>query len=96
MFKRLLLKLLGNSIYQQEPYEAKKMQTWLWKCYEDEGFKSYYTMRKKYIVNQMLGKISEEERAENRGRLMELQGLTTNANSEFKKRKLEVKSVKSK
>jgi len=94
--KKLLLKLLGNSIYTPEPIEAKKMQTWLWKSFEDDGFKSYYTMRKKYLVNYLTLRLKDEDRMETRGRLLELQGLKTNIEAEFKKRKLEAKTVKSK
>lgn len=85
--KKILLKLLGNSIYQPEQSDVKKMQNWLFKSYKDEGFKNYYTMRKKYLVNLLLLDLSDKERAETKGRLNELQGLSTNINSEFKKRK---------
>ena len=51
MIKKLLLRLLGNDIYQPEPIEVKKLEDWLFKCYKDPGFTSYYTMRKKYLVN---------------------------------------------
>lgn len=87
MIKRLLIKLLGNDIYQPEPIEAKKMQDWLFNSYQDDGFKHYYTMRKKYLVNMLLLDLSEKDRAEARGRLNELKGLSTNINSEFKRRK---------
>jgi len=89
--RKLLLKFLGNSIYNPEPIDVQKMQDWLWKSYKEEGFKHYYTMRKKYLVNLQLAKMSEEERAEGRGRLLELQGLSANINSEAKKKKLEAK-----
>jgi len=87
MLKKILLKLLGNDIYQPEQIEVKKMQDWLFKCYQDEGFKHYYTMRKKYLVNLQLCKLSDEERAKAQGRMEELKGLSTNINSEFKRRK---------
>jgi len=87
MIKRFLIKLLGNGIYQPEVIEVKKMQDWLFRCYKDEGFKHYYSMRKKYLVNMLLLDLSEKERAKLQGRLEELKGLTTNINSEFKNRK---------
>lgn len=87
MLKRLLIKLLGNDIYQPEQIEVKKMQDWLFKCYQDEGFKHYYTMRKKYLVNLQLTDLSDKERAKAQGRLEELRALSTNINSEFKRRK---------
>lgn len=94
MIKKLLLKFLGNDIYQPEEIEAKKMQDWLYKCHKDEGFKHYYTMRKKYLVNLQLLDISDKDRAEARGRLNELKGLSVNINSEFKRRKEEKKEDK--
>lgn len=87
MIKKLLLKLLGNDIYQPEEIEAKKMQDWLFKSYKDDGFKSYYTMRKKYLVNYLLLDITQHEREITRGRLEELKGLSTNITAEFKRRR---------
>lgn len=87
MIKRILLKLIGNDIYQAETIDVKKMQDWLWKCYKDDGFKHYYTMRKKYLVNLLLLDLSDKDRAKTQGRLEELKGLSTNINAEFKKKK---------
>lgn len=84
--KKLLLKLLGNSIYQSKPVDIKKMKDWLYLSYKNEGFKHYYTMRKKYLVNYLLMDLSEKQRTEARGRLLELQGLSTNINSEVNNR----------
>ena len=87
MIKRFIIRLLGNAIYQPELIEVKKMQDWLFMCYKDEGFKHYYSMRKKYLVNMLLLDLTEKERAKMQGRLEELRGLTTNINSEFRNRK---------
>lgn len=89
MLKKLLIKFLGNDIYQPEQIELKKMQDWLYKCYQDDGFKHYYTMRKKYLVNILLTDLTDRERAKAQGRLDELKGLSTNINSEFTRRKKE-------
>lgn len=86
-FKKLLLKIIGNGIYSPEPIDEKKLKDWLWKCHKDDGFKSYYTMRKKYLVNLLLMDLTDIERAKAQGRLDELRGLSTNINSEFKRRK---------
>ncbi len=86
-FRKIILKILGNDIYQPELMEVKKMQDWLFKSYKDEGFKNYYTMRKKYLVNLLLLDLSDKERAKTQGRLEELRGLSTNINTEFGKRK---------
>ena len=63
------------------------MQDWLYKSFNDDGFKSYYTMRKKYLVNLLLMDLSDKERNRAQGRLEELKGLSTNINAEFKRRK---------
>ena len=85
--RKFLLKLLGNSIYQPEPIDEKKMQDWLYRSFKDDGFKNYYTMRKKYLVNLQLMDLSDKERAKAQGRLEELKGLSTNINAEYKRRK---------
>lgn len=87
MIKKLLIKILGNNIYQSELIDVKKMKDWLFMSYKDEGFKNYYTMRKKYLVNYLLLDLSEHDRAVAKGRLEELKGLSTNINTEFKSRK---------
>jgi hypothetical protein len=87
MLKKLLLKLIGNDIYQPEPIDTKKMQDWLFDCYKKEGFKNYYTMRKKYLVNLLMLDLSEKERNKAQGRLEELKGLSVNIAEEYKRRK---------
>jgi hypothetical protein len=84
---KLLLKLLGNKIYQPEPVDEKKLRDWLYKSYADDGFKNYYTMRKKYIVNLLLLDIPTKERLKAIGKLEELRMLSVNVNSEWKARK---------
>ena len=87
MIKKLLLKLLGNDIYQPEVIEVKKMQDWLFKSYKDSGFKHYYTMRKKYLVNLLCLDLKDSERYKAQGRLEELKGLSINIGTEYKRRK---------
>lgn len=86
MLKRLLLKLIGNDIYQPEEIEVENMRKWLYLSYKDSGFKNYYTMRKKYLVNMLLLDLSDIERAKTQGRLDELKGLSVNINAENKRR----------
>ena len=94
---KLILKLLGNRIYDLEPIDSKKLQDWLFKSFEDDGFKHYYTMRKKYIMSLLGLGIEGKEQWELLGRLKELQGLATNINAEFVKRsKLAKKEAKKK
>lgn len=82
---KILLKLLGNNLYQPGIIEVKKMQDWLFKAYKDEGFTHYYTMRKKYLVNLLSLGIEGKEQSEALGRLNELRALAANINSEGKR-----------
>lgn len=84
---KLLLRLLGDKIYQQEPIDEQKMKDWLFNSYKDNGFKNYYTMRKRSLVNLLILEDDKTKRAETRGRLNELQGLSANMTEEFKRRK---------
>jgi hypothetical protein len=93
MIKKLLIKLLGNSIYNLEPIDEQKMQEWLFKSYQNEGFKHYYTMRKKYLVSLLSLGIEGKEMYKVLGRLEELKGISTNITAEFKRRKLETKKA---
>ena len=89
---KLLLKLLGNNLYQPGQIELKKMQDWLYKAYKDEGFTHYYTMRKKYLVNLLALGLEGKDQLITLGRLEELKALGTNINTEGKK-KLEDKKA---
>lgn len=91
---KLLLKLLGNQIYQPGQIELKKMQDWLFKCFKDEGFTHYYTMRKKYLVNLLALGLEGKDQLITLGRLEELKALATNINTEGKRKKLEDKKAK--
>ena len=84
---KFLLKLFQNRLYQQEPIEVQKMKDWLFKSYKEEGFKNYYTMRKKYLVNLLLLDISEKERLKAQGRLEELAALSNSIKTVVKERK---------
>lgn len=92
---KYLLKLLQNRLYQQEPIEVQKMKDWLFKSYKEEGFKNYYTMRKKYIVNLLLLDIEDKERYKAMGRLEELTALSNSIRTVVSERKkLENKKAK--
>jgi hypothetical protein len=90
-----ILKLLQNRLYQQESIEVQKMKDWLFKSYKEEGFKNYYTMRKKYLVNLLLLDLSEKERFKAQGKLEELAVLSNNmATVVSERKKLENKKGK--
>lgn len=91
---KLILKLLQNRLYQQEPIDVQKMRDWLWKSFKEEGFKGYYTMRKKYLVNLQLLDLSEKERHKAQGKLEELSALRSNMETEAKTRLKKEKAKK--
>ena len=95
--KKILLRLIQDSLYQQEPIEVQKMKDWLFKSYQEEGFKNYYTMRKKYLVNLLILDITDKERWKAQGKLEELTILSNNIKTVVNERKkLENKQAKSK
>lgn len=85
MIWKWMIKLLGERIYTPTPLEAEKMQAWLADNYRAVGWKSYYTMRKKYLVNLLANGIEGREYYEAVGRLKELRGLSANILTAFKK-----------
>lgn len=93
--KKLLLKLFQRFIYQPELIDEKKMKDWLFKGYQEQGFKNYYTMRKRYLVNLLIWEDDKFKRAEAKGRLNELQGLSANMTEEFNRRKEQKPPLKS-
>ena len=82
-----ILKLLQNKLYQQEPIEVQKMKDWLFKSYKEEGYKNYYTMRKKYLVNLLLLDLKDKERLKAQGQLQELVVLSNNIKTVADERK---------
>lgn len=82
--KKILIKILGNDIYQQSFLDVEKMNKWLKMSYKDDGFKNYYTMRKKYLINKMALGIEGKEMYETLGRLDELKALSANISTAFK------------
>lgn len=88
---KFILKLLQNKIYTQEPYEIKKMQDWLWKSFKEEGFKNYYTMRKKYLWTAIVLEDDNMKRAKLKGRYEELLMMKNNMMTEADRRKKDKK-----
>jgi len=91
---KILLKILGNNVYQIDKIDEAKMRDWLFKSFAEEGFKHYFTMRKKYLMG-LLGLGAEgKEQQRLLGRLDELKGLQANITAEYKRRKLENEKAK--
>lgn len=85
--KKLLLKLFNRFVYMPEGIDKAKMSAWLFASYKDDGFKNYYTMRKRALVNAIIIEDDPVKRAELKGGLNELKALASNIAEEYKKRK---------
>lgn len=79
--KKLFLWFLRNDLFEQKPIDVANMNKWLELSWKDGGFKNYYTMRKKYLVNKLALGIEGKDMYETLGRLKELQQLSTNVNA---------------
>lgn len=86
--KKWFIRYVG--IYTPEPIDEKKLKDWLFKSYKDSGFKQYYTMRKRVIVNLLILEDDPVKRAKLQGRLEELGGLSASLKAEVERRKEEV------
>lgn len=79
--KKLLLKIIKDDVYQIGPVDTKIMEDWLRFSFRDNGFKHYYTMRKKSLASLLMLGIEGKEQYETLGRLKELKQLSTAINS---------------
>jgi hypothetical protein len=93
---KFLLKLFQNRLYEQDKIEVQKMKDWLFKSYKEEGFKNYYTMRKKYLVNLLLLDLTDKDRAKAQGKLEELAVLSNNIKTVVDERKKSQKKLEAK
>ena len=89
--KTAILKFFARRLYRPEGIDAQKMRDWLWNAYSNDGFKQYYTMRKRQLVNILILEDNAIKRAETRGRLNELGALSANIAEEKKKREAATK-----
>lgn len=88
--KKLLIKLLEKIVGQEllaKRFDIKKMQNWLFDSYEEEGFKNYYTMRKKFITNELENGMEGKEYWKRIGKLEELRALSASIIAEVNRRK---------
>lgn len=93
---KLLLKILGLDITESySVVDRDKLRKWLYISYKDEGFKNYYTLRKKNIIGLLsTGTGYNNEYWELVGRLKELKALSVNINEE-KNRRLSLNKLES-
>lgn len=79
--KKLLLRFLFSDLYLPGSVDQAALKEWLRTNHDNDGFKSYYTMRKKYLMGLLALGIEGKEYWETVGRLKELKALTTNINT---------------
>jgi hypothetical protein len=100
--KNLIVKILVRlvNLNLSESYgvvDKQKLDKWLYVSYKDEGWKQYYTLRKKSLLQLLsLGVENNSEYWKTVGRMQELNALSTNINAEIKRRKKVIKAEKSK
>ena len=89
---KLLLKFIGeNPLAMMSDDGKKEIQDWLFDSFKNRGQKSYYTLRKKCIHNELSTGMSQEEYWKRIGRLDELRALNENIETEAKRRDREKK-----
>jgi exonuclease V gamma subunit len=95
--KKLLLKflinLIGENPFSISTVDTKVMQDWLYMGFKDEGYKQYYTLRKKYIQNELTIGMEDKEYWKRIGRMEELRALNENILSESKRREKNKKQI---
>lgn len=91
--KKILLKIILflvplNMSEQLGIVDKGKIQRWLFMSVKDDGWKNYYTLRKKNLLSLLsLGTGYNNEYWEIVGRLKELNSLSANINVELQRRK---------
>ncbi|RPI82702.1 MAG: hypothetical protein EHM34_06520 [Nitrosopumilales archaeon] len=65
--------------------DVKKLEIFLYKCYEEKGFRSYYTLRKKTIKDFISHGLSRKDYWKSIGRLDELKAFSENIKTEYAK-----------
>ncbi|MCX6822226.1 MAG: hypothetical protein NTW30_05630 [Candidatus Aenigmarchaeota archaeon] len=84
---KILIKLIGENPFVISSVDTKVMQDWLYSSFQKEGYKQYYTLRKKFIQNELTIGMKEAEYWKRIGRIEELRALNANINQEAERRK---------
>lgn len=86
---KLLIKLVRLNISNDlGVVDRDKLQKWLYVSYKDDGWKQYYTLRKKSLLQLLsLGAGNDEEYWKIVGRMAELKALSNNITGEVDRRK---------
>lgn len=92
----ILLRLVGLGLREELGIVDKgKLQKFLFMCTRDDGWKSYYTLRKKSLLSLLsLGTGYNNNYWEVVGRLKELSALSANINQELQRREQLIKKQK--
>lgn len=94
---KLLVKLVNLNVKETlSSVDQSILSKWLYISYKDNGWKQYYTLRKKTLLQMLsLGIDNDKEYWQIVGRMKELQALSVNINQEVKRReKNKIKSKK--
>ena len=93
---KILLKIIGEDPFSVEAVDLKIMQNWLFDSYKNNGYKQYYTRRKKYILNELGVGMEQKDYWKKIGRIEELKALNENINTEVERRNEERNKMDSK
>jgi hypothetical protein len=90
---KILIRLVGSDISESlSIVDQDALNKWLYVSYKDNGWKQYYTLRKRSLLNLLsLGIEKNDEYWQVVGRMKELQALSTNINAELKRREKKLK-----
>lgn len=84
---KILLKIIGENPFDIASVDTKIMQDWLYDSFKNDGYKQYYTLRKKYIQNELSIGMKKEDYWKRVGRIDELRALNDNIINESNRRK---------
>lgn len=86
IFLKVLIALIGDDPFDISRVDTKIMQDWMFESFQNDGYKQYYTLRKKYIQNELTVGMEESEYWKRIGRIEELRALNDNIIKESKRR----------
>ena len=80
------MKLIGTNPFLTNSVDVKILQDWLFASFENDGYKQYYTLRKKFIQNELIIGMKQEDYWKRLGRIEELKALNDNITNEANRR----------
>lgn len=93
---KILMRLVGSDISESlNVIDQSALNKWLYVSYKDNGWKQYYTLRKRSLLNLLsLGIEKDDEYWQIVGRMKELQALSVNITDEIRRREKRIKVKK--